>query len=131
MFCWNAGHVKASLSCPLRYAKLRDSSHSYVINQFGLSCFKAEGAAAYTASTFNFYIFPEPLKDAQQSQSRKFLSDSGSLSFLASQNFDFNKWIYKGIPFLPARERQRRIQDAVRAGQGDLVISRIITFISK
>ena len=46
-------------------------------------------------------------------QNRKFLSDSGSLSFLASQKFDFNKWIYKGVPFLPAREVQKRMSEAV------------------
>ena len=73
--------------CDDRYAKLKESSHAYIVNQFGLSCFKpVQGGAAaaggnrkkqqggqapatldgWEASTFNFYIFPEPLKDSNQ-----------------------------------------------------------------
>ena len=59
---------------PRRYNKLKESSHSYIINQFGLSCFKHSSApgsplgSSWEASTFNFYIFPEPLKDSPQVQ---------------------------------------------------------------
>ena len=67
--------------CEDRYSKLRESSHSYIINQFGLSVFKQiKGDASanapvwkgealsgqWEAATFNFYIFPEPLKDSNQ-----------------------------------------------------------------
>jgi hypothetical protein len=59
--------------CSDRYWKLKESSHAYIINQFGLSCFKATSSpgmdgsnAVWEASTFNFYIFPEPLKDSNQ-----------------------------------------------------------------
>ncbi|KAG1655504.1 hypothetical protein FOA52_008523 [Chlamydomonas sp. UWO 241] len=107
---------------PDRYARLRESSQSFVVNQFGLSCFTAAPRAAdsstnhpaglgYTASTFNFYLFPEPLVCGRD-QSRRFVSDSGSLSFLAKQGFDFNKWIYQGIPYLPAPEYQRLLREA-------------------
>jgi hypothetical protein len=30
------------------------------------------------------------------------------------QNFDFNKWIYKGIPFTPIHECQKRRKELVR-----------------
>ena len=70
--------------CEDRYAKLKESSHAYIINQFGLSCFRPVTAGeskkkqpagrallptmpeGWEASTFNFYIFPEPLKDSNQ-----------------------------------------------------------------
>lgn len=32
---------------------------------------------------------------------------AGSLEFLAGQGFDFNKWIYQGVPFMPADWRKR------------------------
>ncbi|GAX85783.1 hypothetical protein CEUSTIGMA_g13198.t1 [Chlamydomonas eustigma] len=106
-----------------RYAKLRESSQSYIINQFGLSCFKlisgpSTDVSGFEAKTFNFYIFPEPLTD--NAQARKFLSDSGSLSFLAHQKFDFNKWIYKGIPFMPTHECHRRRRELTRYYTGEL-----------
>ena len=97
-----------------RYSKLRESSHQYVINQFGLSCFtqdKSSREGGWVAKTFNLYVFPEPI--SRDAQSRKFLCDSGSLSFLASNGFDFSKWITKGIPFMPAKEKEDRIKAAL------------------
>lgn len=32
---------------------------------------------------------------------------AGSLEFLAGQGFDFNKWIYHGVPFMPAEWRDK------------------------
>ena len=32
---------------------------------------------------------------------------AGSLEFLAGQGFNFNKWIYDGVPFMPAEWRDR------------------------
>ena len=61
---------------PCRYARLRESAQSYMVNQVGVSCFKyvpqgakgprGEEGPGYVASTFNFYVFPEPLKDSSQ-----------------------------------------------------------------
>ena len=61
---------------PCRYARLRESAQSYMVNQVGVSCFKyvpqgakgprGEQGPGYVASTFNFYVFPEPLKDSSQ-----------------------------------------------------------------
>ena len=54
-----------------RYTKLASSAHAFVINQFGISAFKqadGSGSGAYTASTFNFYIFPEPPSDGGNTQ---------------------------------------------------------------
>jgi poly(A)-specific ribonuclease len=96
-----------------RYAKLRESSHQYVINQFGLSCFAQDKAGGgWVAKTFNLYVFPEPL--SKDVNSKKFLCDAGSLSFLAGNGFDFTKWITKGIPFMPAKERKEKIEAALK-----------------
>ena len=32
---------------------------------------------------------------------------AGSLEFLAGQGFDFNKWIYEGVPFMPDEWRKK------------------------
>lgn len=94
-----------------RYSKLRESSHQYVINQFGLSCFsRNKTGEGWVAKTFNLYVFPEPI--AKDVNSKKFLCDAGSLSFLASNGFDFQKWITKGIPFIPAKEMKEKIEAA-------------------
>ncbi len=34
---------------------------------------------------------------------------AGSLEFLAGQGFDFNKFVYEGIPFMRAVDRDRRL----------------------
>lgn len=107
-------HVTSVLPCH-RYTKTAINAQTFNITQFGLSVFKqvaqptsaspapaavadasangstpsptvaaAPAAVHYEASTFNFYIFPEPLNE-RETPSRKFMCDSGSLSFLASQ----------------------------------------------
>ena len=37
------------------------------------------------------------------------LLQAGSLEFLAGQGFDFNKFVYEGIPFMRAADRDRRL----------------------
>ena len=32
---------------------------------------------------------------------------AGSMDFLASQGFDFNKWVHSGVPFMRLSERDR------------------------
>eukprot|EP00798_Chlamydomonas_sp_ICE-L_P007191 gene7191-299_t len=102
-----------------RYSKMTNSAHNFVINQFGLSVFKPveDGSCrSYTASTFNFYVFPHPCDGDNNNNTKKFMSDAGALSFLASQNFDFNKWIYKGVPFLNMKEREFRMRQLRQDG---------------
>jgi hypothetical protein len=40
--------------------------------QFGLSCFRAEPDGSFSASTFNFYVFPEPVEGVQVRGSSSF-----------------------------------------------------------
>ena len=50
--------------------------------------------------------------------SQKFTADAGALSFLAGQGFDFNKWIYKGVPYMTMKERNKRMKQ-VQASLGE------------
>lgn len=59
--------MKAVL-CGLQY---RDGAQSFLITQFGLSCFLWEGGQ-YQAHTFNFYLFPLPMLPGP---SRRFMCD--------------------------------------------------------
>ncbi|EFJ39774.1 hypothetical protein VOLCADRAFT_108501 [Volvox carteri f. nagariensis] len=74
-----------------RYTRTAAAAQSFIITQFGLSCFRRQpepgpgGEARYLAATFNFYLFPRPPEGAAFGSSRRFLCDAGSLSFLASQ----------------------------------------------
>ena len=80
--------------CSDRYWKLKESSHAYIINQFGLSCFKATSSSrlggsgtCFEASTFNFYIFPEPLKDSNQVSVTNILMIIAIFSFVISFHY--------------------------------------------
>ncbi|KXZ50071.1 hypothetical protein GPECTOR_18g5 [Gonium pectorale] len=129
-----------------RYNRTAAAAQQYVITQFGLSCFKrlpaaeGEGQGAgedggerhYTAATFNFYLFPRPPEGGAASASgpsRRFLCDAGSLAFLASQGFDFNRCIYDGVPFMPVRQRDEQLRQLDRdfssgGGGNDVVLSK-------
>ncbi|KAG2427674.1 hypothetical protein HXX76_012323 [Chlamydomonas incerta] len=124
-----------------RYNRTAASAHAYVINQFGLSCFKRlrpdgpAGERRYAAATFNFYLFPRPPEGgaaAANSSARRFTCDAGSLAFLASQGFDFNRCIYDGVPFMPVRQRDELLRqvDGDRGGnegggaRADVVLSK-------
>lgn len=76
-----------------------------MLNQIGFSAFRLVGEK-WEAKTYNFTIFPREFEDI----SRVFACDSGSLSFLASHKFDFNKMIYKGIPFMSLQQQERLLK---------------------
>nr|XP_040134213.1 poly(A)-specific ribonuclease PARN isoform X5 [Ictidomys tridecemlineatus]XP_040134214.1 poly(A)-specific ribonuclease PARN isoform X5 [Ictidomys tridecemlineatus] len=63
----------------------------------------------YVTKSFNFYVFPKPF--SRSSPDVKFVCQSSSIDFLASQGFDFNKVFRNGIPYLnQEEERQLREQ---------------------
>ena len=78
------------------------SSNAFVITQFGLSAFIWDGSSsAWRPKTFNFYTFPRPFEDWQP----RFLCEAASMDFLATCNFDFNKWVHGGIAYMPGRTK--------------------------
>uniref|UniRef100_A0A7N5KMD9 Poly(A)-specific ribonuclease PARN n=1 Tax=Ailuropoda melanoleuca TaxID=9646 RepID=A0A7N5KMD9_AILME len=93
-----------------RYKKLKKHSMDFLLFQFGLCAFKYDHTdSKYITKSFNFYVFPKPFN--RSSPDVKFVCQSSSIDFLASQGFDFNKVFRNGIPYLnQEEERQLREQ---------------------
>nr|KAF6366808.1 poly(A)-specific ribonuclease [Pipistrellus kuhlii] len=93
-----------------RYQKLKKHSMDFLLFQFGLCAFKYDCThSKYIIKSFNFYVFPKPFN--RSSPDVKFVCQSSSIDFLASQGFDFNKVFRNGIPYLnQEEERQLREQ---------------------
>lgn len=95
--------------------QVRESADKFVINQFGLSAFAPEtgGGGGWVARTFNFNLFPRTFYPVE----KVFTCEAGSLEYLAKHNFDFNKMVYKGIPFMPlaTQDRLLRVRPRTRA----------------
>ncbi|XP_018558109.1 LOW QUALITY PROTEIN: poly(A)-specific ribonuclease PARN [Lates calcarifer] len=100
-----------------RYTKLKKHSMDFLLFQFGLCTFKYDQAQSkYITKPFNFYIFPKPFN--RTSPDIKFICQSSSIDFLASQGFDFNKVFCHGIPYLNQEEEaQLREQTEERRNQ--------------
>ncbi|KAK3089306.1 hypothetical protein FSP39_002559 [Pinctada imbricata] len=82
-----------------RYHKVRQASCDFLLVQFGLCAFKYnKETKQYEARPFNFYLFPRPYM--RGAPDCRFLCQSSSLDFLASQGFDFNKVFREGISYL-------------------------------
>ncbi|NP_083037.1 poly(A)-specific ribonuclease PARN isoform 1 [Mus musculus] len=93
-----------------RYQKLKKHSMDFLLFQFGLCAFKYDHTdSKHVTKSFNFYVFPKPF--SRSSPDVKFVCQSSSIDFLASQGFDFNKVFCSGIPYLnQEEERQLREQ---------------------
>ncbi|KAJ2503231.1 hypothetical protein GGH96_000483 [Coemansia sp. RSA 1972] len=86
-------------SCDERYAKLKRSVEAFGVVQVGICLYtwKADGDSGfYEAQPFNFNVFPASTVGADAG----FSSRASALAFLAKNSFDFNKWVYQGIPYL-------------------------------
>lgn len=85
---------------------INDQTKEFIVIQFGLTAFfvqKGTGEndvdvpSPIKYKTFNFYLYP-------RSETQRFACQGGSMSFLASQNFDFNKLFMDGISFCDLEE---------------------------
>lgn len=100
-----------------RYHKVQQHVQAFTIVQYGVCAFK-KTPTGYVAKPFNFYVFGGDNDNIQSY--RNFLSSASSLSFLRSNNFDFNKLIDDGIPFYNYSEER----NSYTANGGWNVISR-------
>jgi hypothetical protein len=100
-----------------RYHKVQQHVQAFTIVQYGVCAFK-KTPSGYVAKPFNFYVFGGDNDNIQSY--RNFLSSASSLSFLRSNNFDFNKLIDDGIPFYNYSEER----NSYTANGGWNVISR-------
>lgn len=96
----NTGNGVTAYDTPSQYyCKLRDGAMGFLLCQFGLAAFRFdEKKQKYTHTAYNFYLFPRPHN--RDARDIRFMCQSSSVDFLASQGFDFNKVFKEGIPFL-------------------------------
>lgn len=97
----NSHHCNTPLPPPTaaeqrEYARLRDVARRFGVLQVGVSCFEAPtsgavAAADFSASTFNFTVFPGFGAQAFEPQ---------SLQFVGRHGFDFNKYVNEGVPYV-------------------------------
>ncbi|CAO3643359.1 unnamed protein product [Cunninghamella echinulata] len=94
-----------------RYKEYKEATEKFVVIQFGLCTFKWDNPSGrYIAKAFNFYIFPTSVTGRSQTN-RIFQVQAQAFDFLSKQAFDFNKWIYQGIPYLTAAEEEKFVKD--------------------
>ncbi|KAI8320672.1 ribonuclease CAF1 [Martensiomyces pterosporus] len=101
-----------------RYQKLKKSVESYGVTQVGICLFSWTDAADsdpdfgqvehgyYEARPFNFNVFPCTNVNGVPVEVH-FGCKNTAFDFLARNSFDFNKWIYQGIPYLRSEEAIR------------------------
>ncbi len=71
-----ATYKPTAARCGVRWTRIAASANAFVINQFGLSCFRrlsepgVDGEPRYLAATFNFYLFPRPADNVSSSRAR-------------------------------------------------------------
>mmetsp|Transcript_10878 Transcript_10878/g.16565 ORF Transcript_10878/g.16565 Transcript_10878/m.16565 type:complete len:565 (-) Transcript_10878:132-1826(-) len=78
----------------IRYTKMVGVASKYSIIQFGL-CMFHKSDDGFTASPYNFYLFPDFGGDIVMSAS--------SIAFLRKNNMNFSTWIEKGVTFADSR----------------------------
>lgn len=89
-----------------RYQEYKEATERFLIIQFGLCTFTwDEPSGRYIAKPFNFYIFPTSTTGQIQAN-RVFMTQAQAFDFLTKQSFDFNKWVYQGIPYLTVAEEE-------------------------
>lgn len=96
-----------------RYRKLRRTISQITVSQLGLSIFEKNSKEdKYEVKTFNFFLCPQSFGPVDD----RFFCQASSLEFLCKFNFDFNKFIYEGIPHLnEVQEQQIRDHIASKA----------------
>ncbi|CAO3593043.1 unnamed protein product [Absidia cylindrospora] len=65
----------------------------------------------YIAKPFNFNIFPTSFGGGRSQPNRVFSVQAQAFDFLAKQAFDFNKWIYQGIPYMNLDDEKRYVTE--------------------
>ncbi|KAJ2606232.1 hypothetical protein EV177_005962 [Coemansia sp. RSA 1804] len=110
-----------------RYAKLKRSVETYGVMQVGISLFtwREDGDGGfYEARPFNFNVFPATTVGRTPVETHMGFKNT-ALEFLARNSFDFNKWVYSGIPFLRAEDanRIRAERAALLGGRQAMVVA--------
>ncbi|XP_041977252.1 pre-piRNA 3'-exonuclease trimmer-like [Aricia agestis] len=90
-------------SCKDRYDNIKNEMSNMVITQVGLTLFQYNrDLENYTATVYTFHLCPQVVGEIDQS----FTFHASSLQFLCRHNFNFNKFIYDGLPYLNREEEE-------------------------
>ncbi|KAG6448356.1 hypothetical protein O3G_MSEX005463 [Manduca sexta] len=91
-----------------RYDRIKTEVNKMIMTQIGLTMFHYERERdSYVAVGYTFYLCPQSFGDIDQS----FVFQASTLDFLCKHKFDFNKFIYEGLPFLSKAELAKVQQD--------------------
>ncbi|KAK4319453.1 hypothetical protein Pmani_009610 [Petrolisthes manimaculis] len=105
-----------------RYAKQRENLDRITICQLGLAAYKGiPDTNGYTVTSYNFYLRPHSCGSIDPI----FVCQTSGIEFLRKYQFDFNKWLYDGLPFLNRDEADslsRELQSIVE-GKENLQLS--------
>jgi len=104
LFTTNSENLNSLFDFPAdRYKKLRATFPNYLISQFGLSIFEKEwDENFYHVETYNIYLYPVSFDEFNNR--RGFELQISSCNFLSSNNFDYNKFIREGVPYLTEKD---------------------------
>ncbi|ORZ15323.1 ribonuclease H-like domain-containing protein [Absidia repens] len=95
-----------------RYNEYKEATDRFLIIQFGLCTFKWDAPSGrYIAKPFNFNIFPTSFAGGRSQPNRVFSVQAQAFDFLAKQAFDFNKWIYQGIPYMNLDDEKKFVTE--------------------
>ncbi|KAK7871876.1 hypothetical protein R5R35_006456 [Gryllus longicercus] len=95
-----------------RYVNLKNNVQEFMIMQVGMTAFAYDREGQkYTAYSFSIPIFPRTCSSVD----RKFLCQASSFEFLCHYNFDFNKVVYEGVPFL-SYELESQLREELKQG---------------
>ena len=97
-----------------RYKKLTSSPLPAIISQIGLSIFRqlpGSKADRYEARSYNFFVCPRSFASVDH----HFTCQASSLEFLTRHGFDFNKFLYQGIPSLN-KDQEARLRSDLKEG---------------
>ncbi|KAJ1894815.1 hypothetical protein LPJ66_004962 [Kickxella alabastrina] len=95
-----------------RYSKLKRSVESYGVIQVGICLFTwvdtqdENSGGFYEARPFNFNVFPCTSVSGIPVEAH-FGCKNTAFEFLARNSFDFNKWVYSGIPYMRSEEARQ------------------------
>ncbi|GFG28528.1 hypothetical protein Cfor_08890 [Coptotermes formosanus] len=95
-----------------RYDKLRQNIGHFIIMEAGITTFRfVQDKNKYEANKYTFYIFPRSFSSIDS----KFTCQASCLEFLCQHNFDFNKFVYEGVPYLN-RQQEECLRKELREG---------------
>ncbi|KAI8887857.1 CAF1-domain-containing protein [Backusella circina FSU 941] len=103
-----------------RYIEYKEATERFIIIQFGLCTFTwDQPSGRYIAKPFNFYVFPTGATGKIQAN-RVFMTQAQAFDFLVKQSFDFNKWVYQGVPYLTKQEEAFYLEEARKRMNDDM-----------